>query len=128
MAGPPSTPDIFGDRRYGRVGPISDICSAAKRLTRSRRRRRRAVRASNTRTIHRAACKAGLGLAILPCLMADPDPDLIRLLPPEKVVSVELWLVVHRDLVRTARIRAVIDFLVEVCPKTTSMRHRSQAR
>jgi DNA-binding transcriptional LysR family regulator len=60
--------------------------------------------------------------------MADPDPDLIRLLPPEKVVSVELWLVVHRDLVRTARIRAVIDFLVEVCPKTTSMRHRSQAR
>jgi hypothetical protein len=41
---------------------------------------------------------------------------------------VELWLVVHRDLVRIARIRAVIDFLVEVCPKTTSMRHRSQAR
>jgi DNA-binding transcriptional LysR family regulator len=84
--------------------------------------------AANTRTIHYAACRAGLGLAILPCVMADRDPDLIRLLPPEKVVSVELWLVVHRDLVRTARVRAVIDFLAEVCPKTTSMRHRSQAR
>jgi DNA-binding transcriptional LysR family regulator len=84
--------------------------------------------AANTRTIHHAACRAGLGLAILPCLLADRDPDLIRLLPPERVVSVELWLVVHRDLVRTARIRAVIDFLAEVCPQTTSMRNHSPAR
>jgi DNA-binding transcriptional LysR family regulator len=84
--------------------------------------------AANTRLIHHAACRAGLGIAILPSLMADPDPELIQLLPPQKVVSVELWLVVHRDLVRTARVRAVMDFLAECCPKTTSMKRRARPR
>ena len=65
---------------------------------------------ANSRRIHYGACKAGIGLAILPCLSADRDPDLIRLLPPEQVFVAELYLVTHRDLARTARVRAVIDF------------------
>jgi DNA-binding transcriptional LysR family regulator len=65
---------------------------------------------ANSRRIHYSACKAGIGLAILPCLSADRDPDLIRLLPPEQVFVAELYLVTHRDLARTARVRAVIDF------------------
>jgi DNA-binding transcriptional LysR family regulator len=72
--------------------------------------------AANSRHIQYAACKAGLGIAILPCLAADNDPGLIRLLPPERVRSVDLWLVVHRDLTRTARVRAVMDFLSEIGP------------
>jgi DNA-binding transcriptional LysR family regulator len=86
--------------------------------------------AANTRRMHHAACKVGLGIAILPCLLADHDPDLICLLPPEEVISVELWMVVHRDLVRTARVRAVMDFLADVCPKTTTRatEHRSGVR
>jgi len=75
------------------------------------------VFAANSRHIQYAACKAGLGAAILPCLTADEDPDLLRLLPPERVRSVPLWLVAHRDLLRTARVRAVMDFLAEVAPK-----------
>lgn len=67
--------------------------------------------AANSRHIQYAACKVGLGVAILPCLAADNDPDLLRLLPPERVRSVDLWLVVHRDLTRTSRVRAVMDFL-----------------
>jgi DNA-binding transcriptional LysR family regulator len=72
---------------------------------------------ANSRRVHHAACKAGLGVAILPCLAADLEPDLVCLLPPSRVISVELWLVVHRDVARTARVRAVLDFLVEVGPK-----------
>jgi DNA-binding transcriptional LysR family regulator len=75
------------------------------------------VFAANSRHIQYAACKAGLGAAILPCLTADRDPDLIRLLSPERVRSLPLWLVVHHDLVRTARVRAVMDFLTEISPK-----------
>jgi DNA-binding transcriptional LysR family regulator len=75
------------------------------------------VFAANSRHIQYAACKAGLGAAILPCLAADRDPDLIRLLPPERVRSVDLWLVAHEDLVRTARVRAVLDFLIAIMPK-----------
>ena len=75
------------------------------------------VFAANSRQIQYAACKAGLGAAILPCLTADNDPDLMRLLPPEQVRSVPLWLVAHRDLLRTARVRAVMDFLADIAPK-----------
>ena len=75
------------------------------------------VFAANSRQIQYAACKAGVGAAILPCLTADNDPDLMRLLAPEKVRSVPLWLVAHRDLLRTARVRAVMDFLADIAPK-----------
>jgi DNA-binding transcriptional LysR family regulator len=77
----------------------------------------RIVLAANSRLIQQAACKAGIGVAILPCLSADRDPDLIRLLPPERVRSVKLWLVVHRDIAHTARVRTVMDFLVQIGPK-----------
>ncbi len=76
--------------------------------------------ASDSRRVHQNACKAGIGVAILPCRIADCEDDLICLLPPEKVLSLELWLVVHSDLVRTARIRAVMDFLVKAVAKATS--------
>jgi hypothetical protein len=49
----------------------------------------------------------------VPCAIADRDPDLVCLLPPERVLSIELWLVVHRELTRTARVRAVMDFLAD---------------
>lgn len=81
------------------------------------------VFAANSRHIQYAACKAGLGAAILPCLAADHDPDLMRLLPPERVRSVDLWLVAHQDLVRTARVRAVLDFLAEIAPKRSHSDH-----
>src|SRR3954464_10264744 len=57
--------------------------------------------ATNTRQIQYAACRAGVGLAILPCATADREPELIRLVNPERVIQRHLWLVVHRDLVRT---------------------------
>jgi DNA-binding transcriptional LysR family regulator len=75
------------------------------------------VFAANSRHIQYAACKAGLGAAILPCLAADRDSDLIQLVPPEQVRSIPLWMVVHRDLLRTARVRAVMDFLADIAPK-----------
>lgn len=74
---------------------------------------------ASSRRIQYGACKAGLGLAILPCLSADHDPDLIRLLPPEQVFVTELYLVAHRDLAQTARVRAVIDFLCEAISNCT---------
>lgn len=75
--------------------------------------------ASDSRRVHQAACKAGLGVAILPCALADQEPDLICLLPPKKVLSLPLWLVVHRDLIRTARVRAIMDFLTKTVSKHT---------
>ena len=80
----------------------------------------RTVLAANSRLIQQAACKSGLGVAILPCAAADRDPDLIQLQPPENIVSAKLWLVVHRDLARTARIRAAMDFLSRIVPQRSA--------
>jgi DNA-binding transcriptional LysR family regulator len=74
---------------------------------------------ANSRHIHYSACKAGLGLAILPCLAADRDPALVRLLPPEQVFTADLYILVHKELTSTARVRAVIDFLCERITKYT---------
>lgn len=57
------------------------------------------------------AASSGMGLAVLPCYLADAEPGLVRLLGPEDVVMRELWLVLHRDARRIGRIRAFVDHL-----------------
>jgi len=52
-----------------------------------------------------AALKAGAGLAYLPCFMGDSAPELVRFRPPERQHDLGLWLVYHRDLRRTRRVR-----------------------
>lgn len=78
---------------------------------------------SNSRRVQHAACHAGIGVAILPCFLADKEPNLVCVLAHERVLSVELWLVVHRDLVRSTRIRATMDFLVDT---TANYRRHSE--
>jgi DNA-binding transcriptional LysR family regulator len=60
-----------------------------------------------------AAARAGLGLAVLPSLVADLDPELVRCLPPEPDHEFEIWLLTHERLRHTPRVRAVLDFLYE---------------
>jgi DNA-binding transcriptional LysR family regulator len=59
----------------------------------------------------RAAARAGMGVAALPCYLADPDPALRRVAAPLADMEVSLWLLTHPDLRRVVRIRAVLDFL-----------------
>lgn len=61
-----------------------------------------------------AAARAGAGIAILPCFVADRDPGLEPVASPEPVPPHELWLLVHGDLRRTPRVRAVIAWVDEV--------------
>lgn len=55
------------------------------------------------------AVKAGMGVAVLPCYLADPEPDLVRALAPIEAIRPELWLITHADLKYTARVRAFLD-------------------
>ena len=59
------------------------------------------------------AARAGLGAAVLPCYLGDPEPDLVRVLDPLPELTRELWMVTHSDLRRTARIRAFFDIVGE---------------
>jgi DNA-binding transcriptional LysR family regulator len=60
-----------------------------------------------------AAARLGVGVAVLPRFVADRDPALTRLEGPEPV-NHELWLLVHGDLRRTPRVRAVIEWVDEM--------------
>ncbi|WP_430398994.1 LysR family transcriptional regulator [Ferrovibrio sp.] len=60
------------------------------------------------------AVKAGMGVAVLPCYLGDPEPDLVRLTEaPVAALGRELWIVTHTDLRRTARVRAFFDLIGE---------------
>jgi DNA-binding transcriptional LysR family regulator len=61
-----------------------------------------------------AMARAGLGLVILPCYVADPDPGLQRVVPePVDKGVMDLWVLSHPDLRRAARVRAVTGFIAE---------------
>ena len=55
----------------------------------------------------------GLGLGLLPCLVADADPALQRWLGPNQVFARDLWLLVHPDLQGSRRVRAVMDAIAK---------------
>jgi DNA-binding transcriptional LysR family regulator len=70
------------------------------------------LRANSAHARHQAAM-AGLGLALLPCVMVGPKDGLVRIDTPEPAPSLELWLAAHQDQARVPRVRAVLDFLAE---------------
>ncbi len=57
------------------------------------------------------AAKQGLGAAVLPCMLGDAEPGLVRLGPVQAVASV--FVLRHPDHRSTARIRAFVSCLVE---------------
>ena len=60
-----------------------------------------------------SAARVGIGLAALPCYLADAEPGLRRLLPPIPALTRELWLITHEDLRHTARVRAFFEHIGE---------------
>ena len=79
------------------------------------------TRFTKERIIHRSssfigqlnATLMGIGLGMLECFLADRQPTLQRVLSSEFDYRVEAWLVTHSDMRRSARIRAVYDFIAE---------------
>jgi DNA-binding transcriptional LysR family regulator len=61
---------------------------------------------------HMATVEAGDAMAVLPRVMGDRRPELIRLEAPLPEPSQPVKIGVHADLRSTARIRSLIDFLV----------------
>ena len=60
------------------------------------------------------AARAGIGYAVLPCYLGDPEPSLVRVLPsPLADLSSELWIVTHTDLRKTERVRAFFETVSE---------------
>jgi DNA-binding transcriptional LysR family regulator len=53
----------------------------------------------------------GWGAGDLPCFVGDATPGLARAFPGENPDWLDVWLIVHADVQRTSRVRAVVDEL-----------------
>jgi DNA-binding transcriptional LysR family regulator len=67
-----------------------------------------------------SAVRSGFGIAVLPCIVADGEPDLIRCLPPRRGHSRVMWLLTHERVRHAPRVRVVIDFLYEQLKRRVS--------
>jgi DNA-binding transcriptional LysR family regulator len=66
---------------------------------------------SNSLVHQLMAARAEIGMTLLPCYLADPVPELRRLAPPIAELQSELWIVTHKALKDTARIRACLTIV-----------------
>jgi len=89
-------------------------------LTHSLRDARAAVRANSMLSLVEAVAN-GLGVGALTCCLGDTDPRLRRVFPDLPVERVDLWLVVHADVQRTGRIRALIAALEARCREAAAV-------
>ena len=59
------------------------------------------------------AVRSGFGIAVLPCVVADGDPELVRCIPPRADHQRRMWLLTHERVRHTPRVRTVIDFFYD---------------
>lgn len=81
-------------------------------------RRRTALRVNNVVAIKRAV-QRGIGIAILPDYLIEPDSGLVQLIPEAKAPSFDTYFVYPSELRNTARITAFRDFLLSNAERWT---------
>lgn len=72
---------------------------------------RRFILRSNDLTALWQAARAGLGVAALPHFICGADAGLVALAAPTQPAPREIWLVMHPDVRRSPRVRAVADMM-----------------
>lgn len=57
--------------------------------------------------------RSGAGIALMPIIVGDNESNLVRVLDLGKEMATPFYLLTHRDLRRTPRVRAFFDFIIE---------------
>ncbi len=95
-------------RSMRRIGELPQC-----RLLRQLAGEARSTFASDSIAMQIDAAQAGLGIVALPVYAAAGNARLLRLLPDDFDIERDLWLLTHRDLKTTKRVRAVLDYFGE---------------
>lgn len=109
--GAPRTPTQLAGHDLISFAPEFAHASEAQWLARHGRGARVVVRVASV-AANLAAIRHGLGLGIHACHAADREPGVVRV-SREPLLEEEYWAVVHVDMARASRVRAVLDFLSE---------------
>jgi len=73
------------------------------------------------------AARAGLGLAALPCIMAQRAPELVNVPTSLAPFTQELWLLFHRDIGRLPHVRTVIERITTIMKSAKAFRGESSS-
>jgi DNA-binding transcriptional LysR family regulator len=68
---------------------------------------------SSSINVQLALTRSGCGIAILPHFMARDDKDLVAVLTDISITR-HFWIVIHEDMAKIARIKAVVDWLTQL--------------
>lgn len=71
------------------------------------------VHSANTLSAVIAAVRAGMGAAVMPCLIGDTMSGLVRLFPPIAELTTPGWLVTTDSARQQPHIRALLDFIAD---------------
>lgn len=117
------TPQTIHDlRRHDLIGYISDFIYAEelRYLTEISDDLTPSISSSSI-NVQRELTRAGLGVSVLPNFIGSIDEQLIPIMPSVQIRR-SFWIVVHRDLAKVARVRAVIEWLDQLVRDPKLMR------
>lgn len=76
---------------------------------------------SNSPLVQMEAVSQGIGIGLFPCFLGDSDPALERMPQVEPPEPRTIWMIIHRDLRRSAKIRLVAGAIAETFHRNRQM-------
>ena len=107
--GPRSPDDLPNHASVGLDGTLAQLPSATwfRSLVGPERI---AVRCSSlSNVVH--SLRAGVGIGMLPCVIGDTEPELVRCFEPIPMLNAEAWLIIRDDVKSAPHVRAFADYL-----------------
>jgi DNA-binding transcriptional LysR family regulator len=109
-AGRPRSPRMLADHAF--IGsPSTDQLVTTLRDKGIPVRRENFVMSSESGVVQWEMVKSGYGITFMPALLGETTPGIERVLPDLPPLEFPIWLVTHRELKTSRRIRVVFDFL-----------------
>ncbi|MEO1204118.1 MAG: LysR substrate-binding domain-containing protein, partial [Pseudomonadota bacterium] len=108
--GNPETPDGFRDADFVFFENVDRYMDALAMLGLKIERNNFRVSTDNF-LVQWEFVKSGAGIGVMPDAVGDAEPAVCRALPSLEPFETELWLVAHRELRTSRRLRLVFDYL-----------------
>lgn len=113
--GQPQTPEDLREADFIGLENLDQLIDGLNAGGYELSRRNFAIQTEN-HLVHWQMARHGLGIGIGPCHLGDRDPGLARVLPNEEPIRFPVWLVAHRELQTSRRVRLVFDLLAKEIP------------
>ncbi|WP_394691536.1 LysR family transcriptional regulator [Hoeflea sp.] len=110
--GNPETPEGFSDAEFIGFNRSGEFIAAMARFGLTLTRRNFPI-VSESHLVQWSQVRQGLGIGIMAADIGDAERDVVQVLPELAPVDVPVWLVAHREVHTSRRVRLVFDLMAE---------------